>query len=124
MNKFILYWLTGKAEIIEGRNITLAFRSAGYSGGALRALDFYDNGEEIKYHWDKETNQWLPNPQEGIEQEKDVRVQKDLEYYHRSDKLTLIKYLNNAYQLGLKDAKDAVDKFFQKKALENEEKKG
>lgn len=43
--KFKLYWLGGKTEIIKGKNIADAFTHAGYSAGAIRALDYY---EEIK----------------------------------------------------------------------------
>lgn len=45
MKKFMLYWLDGKTEIIEGKDITEAFNHAGYGAGALRALDYY---KEIK----------------------------------------------------------------------------
>jgi len=45
MRKFILHWLTGKIEIVEGKDIADAFTKAGYSSGALRALDWY---EEVK----------------------------------------------------------------------------
>jgi len=45
MKKFMLYWLDGKTEIIEGKDITEAFNRAGYSAGALRALDYY---KEVK----------------------------------------------------------------------------
>ena len=43
--KFILHWLTGETEEIEGNSISEAFTLAGYSSGALRALDYY---EEVK----------------------------------------------------------------------------
>jgi hypothetical protein len=45
MKKFRLHWLTGGKETIEGHDIADAFRRAGYGGGALNALDYY---EEIK----------------------------------------------------------------------------
>ena len=44
MAKFTAYWLTGKAEVLEGRDFTEAFNK-NYSAGALRALDFYGEGE-------------------------------------------------------------------------------
>jgi len=46
MKFFKLYWLTGKEEIIKGVNIADAFTHAGYSAGAIRALDWYDPIEE------------------------------------------------------------------------------
>lgn len=45
MKKFRLHWLTGKVEDIEGTDIADAFTHAGYSAGAIHALDWY---EEIK----------------------------------------------------------------------------
>ena len=45
MKKFVLYWLSGEQQIVEGHDIADAFRRAGYGGGAVRALDYY---EEIK----------------------------------------------------------------------------
>jgi hypothetical protein len=39
------YWLTGKVEIHKGRNPAEALTLAGYGGGAVRALDYY---EEVK----------------------------------------------------------------------------
>lgn len=45
MKKFVLYWLDGKTETVEGSDIADAFRRAGYGGGAIRALDWF---EEIK----------------------------------------------------------------------------
>lgn len=58
MNKFVLYWLTGKAEVVQGVDIADAMNKAGYGNGALRALDFYDNGEDITYTWNTETKRW------------------------------------------------------------------
>lgn len=44
--KFKLHWIgDSKEEIVEGIDIADAFRKAGYSLGALRALDWF---EEIK----------------------------------------------------------------------------
>jgi hypothetical protein len=43
--KFILHWLSYKPEEIEGYDIGDAIRRAGYGGGALRALDYW---EEVK----------------------------------------------------------------------------
>lgn len=41
MHKFILYWLDGNTEIVEGTDIADAFTRAGYGHGAIRALDYY-----------------------------------------------------------------------------------
>lgn len=45
MKTFTLFWLTGDSEIIKGESIGDAFRRSGYGGGALRALDFYAEGD-------------------------------------------------------------------------------
>jgi len=57
-NKYILYWLDGKSEIVTGDDIVDAVRNAGYGGGALRALDFYD------YYFDGDPPQWEWNGKE------------------------------------------------------------
>ena len=47
MKKYKLYWMiAGKTEIIEGANIVDAFTRAGYSAGAVRALDWYEEVTE------------------------------------------------------------------------------
>lgn len=42
---FKLHWLTGRTEEISGETISEAMMLAGYGGGAVRALDYY---EEVK----------------------------------------------------------------------------
>ena len=39
---FILYWLDGKSEEVKGNSIGDAFTKAGYSQGAIAALDYYE----------------------------------------------------------------------------------
>jgi hypothetical protein len=60
--KFRLYWRDGKTEVITGSDIANAFNKAGYGSGALRALDFYDNGEEQNYEWNTEKRDWIRSP--------------------------------------------------------------
>lgn len=43
--KFILHWKSGGTETVEGTSIANAFMNAGYSRGAIMALDYY---EEVK----------------------------------------------------------------------------
>jgi len=43
--KFILHWYSSPDEIVEGDDIAQAMTLAGYSQGALPALDYW---EEIK----------------------------------------------------------------------------
>lgn len=47
---YFLYWLDGKVEKIEGVSIENAFVKAGYGGGAINALDFYQTGRQ-DYEW-------------------------------------------------------------------------
>jgi hypothetical protein len=56
--KFTLYWRDGKREVVQGRTISEAFMLAGYGGGAMRALDFYANGEDHRYWWDEKGREW------------------------------------------------------------------
>lgn len=68
MSKFILFWLDGKKEVIKGKDIADAFSRAGYGGGALRALDFYDSAEnEGLWKWDANRRSWertIPSSQQ------------------------------------------------------------
>ena len=45
--KFILYWLDGKTEEIYGPDIQTAFSKAGYGGGSIAALDYFEEVEPI-----------------------------------------------------------------------------
>ena len=47
MKKFNLYWLNGKVETVSGNTISDAFNNAGYSRGALIALDYYEEAKEV-----------------------------------------------------------------------------
>lgn len=40
--KFKLHWIGGKTEIVEGYDIADAFTHAGYSAGAIQALDYFE----------------------------------------------------------------------------------
>lgn len=52
MKRFTLYWKTGTRQVVEGENILQAMALAGYSRGAVRALDFYAKGDNGEYQWD------------------------------------------------------------------------
>ena len=47
MKKFNLHWKSGSVETITGNMIDEAFRNAGYSGGALSVLDYYEEAKEV-----------------------------------------------------------------------------
>lgn len=57
-NQFTIYWLDGRKSVIEGETVHQAFSAAGYGGGAVRAVDWYENGVNDDYVWNKETKQW------------------------------------------------------------------
>jgi hypothetical protein len=59
MKTFTLFWLTGQSEIVNGTDIASAMNNAGYSAGALGALDFYANGDEReKWVWNMSERTW------------------------------------------------------------------
>lgn len=58
-NKFTLYWLSGLREVIEGYDFADALRRAGYGNGALRALDFYANGDNHQFVFQNKA--WVNN---------------------------------------------------------------
>jgi hypothetical protein len=59
MKTYTLFWLTGNSELVNGNNPAEAMTLAGYSNGAVRALDFYAEGNKINdYSWDAERRSW------------------------------------------------------------------
>lgn len=42
MRKFVLHWADGQVETVIGSSIANAFTLAGYGGGAISALDYYE----------------------------------------------------------------------------------
>lgn len=44
MNYFTLYFLNGDRRVVKGESIEQAFTNGGYGNGAIRTLDWYDNG--------------------------------------------------------------------------------
>lgn len=62
---FTLYWRTGQREVVTGQTMADAFMRAGYGGGAIRALDFYQHGDVDTHTWDAGDRRWLLT-QEGM----------------------------------------------------------
>ena len=56
--KFTLYWRTGDREVVQGRNVAEAMTLAGYSQGALGALDFWSEGDNHDYTWNAAGRSW------------------------------------------------------------------
>lgn len=59
MSNYTFYWLTGEREVFEGDSPGDALNKAGYSQGALRALDFWAHGERNDYQWNKDERVWV-----------------------------------------------------------------
>jgi hypothetical protein len=58
--KFTFFWFDGKSEVLEGFDEICALSHAGYGSGALKALDFWDNGDvRDQYKWSPETHNWI-----------------------------------------------------------------
>jgi hypothetical protein len=55
---YTLFWLTGKRETVVGDNVASAMTKAGYSNGAVKALDFYAEGNNNEYLWDGHKRRW------------------------------------------------------------------
>lgn len=60
MSTFTLYWKTGDRQVIsnKGKNIADAMTLAGYSNGAVPALDFWASGDNTDYEWNQATRNW------------------------------------------------------------------
>ena len=43
---FVLHWLDGTTERVSGPSIGTAFALAGYGGGAIDALDYYEEVDD------------------------------------------------------------------------------
>ncbi len=59
MKTFTLFWLTGYSEIVKGNTVEQAMTLAGYSNGAIPALDFHANGDiRHEFAWDPGSKRW------------------------------------------------------------------
>lgn len=59
MNTYTLYWREGISEVVQGDDPAQAMTLAGYSNGAVRALDFYEHGDDNSYTWDSNNRNWV-----------------------------------------------------------------
>lgn len=55
---FTIYWLGGSRNVVHGKSIEDAFTRAGYGGGAVNAIDWYDNGISETHWYDKDAKEW------------------------------------------------------------------
>lgn len=58
MNIFYIYWLGGRLSELKGETVEDAFRRGGYGGGAVRAVDFYEENKNT-YDWDASKKNWV-----------------------------------------------------------------
>lgn len=59
MKTYTLFWLTGNVELVKGNTPEEAMTLAGYGNGAVRALDFYGEGDiRNEYIWDSNIRSW------------------------------------------------------------------
>lgn len=57
--EFTVYWRDGKRSVVKGPSVEVAFARAGYSAGAVAAIDWYDNGDIDTHNWASETRTWI-----------------------------------------------------------------
>lgn len=58
LKKFTIYWIGGDRQVVEGTNFADACTRAGL-GGAVRAMDFYAEGDDQNYTYDREKRSWV-----------------------------------------------------------------
>jgi hypothetical protein len=63
MSWFTFYWRTGQRDCFEGETPEQALTLAGFSQGAVGALDFHARGDNKEYTWDKEKREWMKKPE-------------------------------------------------------------
>lgn len=56
---FTLFWKDGMREIVRGPSVADAMTRAGYGAGAVRALDFWAEGDETNYTYVQERRSWV-----------------------------------------------------------------
>lgn len=59
MNIYRFYWLDGTTTVWEGETVEDSFSKAGYSMGAMQALDFWEENEASQtYNWNAKNKTW------------------------------------------------------------------
>lgn len=57
-NTYTLFWRTGQRQLVQGTDPVDAMNNAGIGGGALPALDFWSQGDDQEWIWNKENKNW------------------------------------------------------------------
>lgn len=76
--QFTLYWLDGKRQVLTGEDIEHAFTYAGYGAGAIRAVDFYFEGDNHEYVWNKTKHSW--DRKDPLSIEREIALKPDAKY--------------------------------------------
>lgn len=63
LRPFTLFWMNGQREVVFGHTAADAMSGAGYSSGALAALDFWKAGDSFEYFWSSDAQKWVHSPQ-------------------------------------------------------------
>ncbi len=59
MKTYTIFWLTGETQLVKGDKPHEAMNNAGIGTGAIRAMDFYAEGDKRnEYEWNKEMYTW------------------------------------------------------------------
>lgn len=59
MKAYTIFWLYGDTQIVTGSGPLSAMHNAGICAGALRAMDFYAEGDKrSEYIWNKAQRSW------------------------------------------------------------------
>ena len=59
MGKYTFFWLCGVRDVYEGKSPADALNKAGVGQGAVRALDFWAEGDNKEYGYDKDKKEWV-----------------------------------------------------------------
>ena len=59
MDEYTFYWLDGTKAVYTGEGPACALNHAGYGNGAIKALDFFAEGNNNDYQWDSEKHTWV-----------------------------------------------------------------
>ncbi len=75
MARFTLFWNSGKKENVKGKNLTDAFKAAGYKNKDIQKLSFFEDGDCDLYEFDKEKSLWFNKETKELVEVRDVAQQ-------------------------------------------------
>jgi hypothetical protein len=61
IKKYTFYFLDGVQSVGVGTSVSKAFANAGYGGGAINVVDFWEEGDHIAHIWNKSKKCWETN---------------------------------------------------------------